>query len=157
MIKGTMAGSMVPQRVPITRPSPYMGICCETFGTRLGMNMKKPWFLLFVVLLCDALWAQALVNGGFEEASDGKVKGWHAYGSYACETGTVHSGARAIRCASTDGKKRCCRRDAGNRLRETGQVAGAVRRVEPGGTGDRNWIIASISTSGMKVAAMRGA
>jgi len=45
-----------------------------------------------------ALGAQTLVNGGFEDGADGKVKGWHAYGAYACETGSVHAGARAIRC-----------------------------------------------------------
>jgi len=49
--------------------------------------------------------AQTLVNGGFEEAADGKVKGWRAYGTYACETGTVHSGAGSIRCEVSDGDK----------------------------------------------------
>ncbi|MFA7174910.1 MAG: glycoside hydrolase domain-containing protein [Kiritimatiellia bacterium] len=49
--------------------------------------------------------AQTLVNGGFEEAADGKIKGWRAYGSYAYETETVHSGAGAIRCEVLDGDK----------------------------------------------------
>ncbi len=66
--------------------------------------MNKTGCFLFAVLLSEVLRAQALKNGGFEEASDGKVLGWHAYGTYACETGTVHSGTRAIRCASADGK-----------------------------------------------------
>jgi hypothetical protein len=42
--------------------------------------------------------AQTLVNGGFEEAADGKLKGWRAYGSYAYDTATVYAGAGAIRC-----------------------------------------------------------
>ncbi len=49
--------------------------------------------------------AQTLVNGGFEEAAAGKVKGWRAYGSYAYETETVYSGAGAIRCEVLDGDK----------------------------------------------------
>ena len=42
--------------------------------------------------------AQKLVNGGFEEAADGKLKGWRAYGSYAYDTATVYAGTGAIRC-----------------------------------------------------------
>ncbi|HNX36485.1 MAG TPA: DUF4091 domain-containing protein [Kiritimatiellia bacterium] len=60
--------------------------------------------LIGALLAGVALGAQTLVNGGFEDVADGKVKGWHACHAYVCATGTVHSGASAIRCESADGK-----------------------------------------------------
>lgn len=66
--------------------------------------MRKAWLFLFPLLMYRVALSQQLVNGGFEEAADGKVNGWHACGTYACESNAVKSGARAIRCESANGK-----------------------------------------------------
>jgi hypothetical protein len=58
-----------------------------------------------VLVIAGVAAAQTLVNGGFEEAADGKVNGWHACGTYVCETAVVKVGAQAIRCESADVKK----------------------------------------------------
>ena len=58
-----------------------------------------------VFSLCVAS-AQELRNGGFEEVSDnGTLKGWRAYGAYACDTAQVHGGTRSIRCDVPAGSK----------------------------------------------------
>jgi hypothetical protein len=62
--------------------------------------MSKPWSVLCLLLLFRAAQAQTLVNGGLEETADGRVKGWHACGSYVCDTNSVKAGARAVRCES---------------------------------------------------------
>ena len=67
--------------------------------------MRGKVMISAAVLPSCLLFAQTLVNGGFEEAADGKIKGWRAYGSYACDTETVYSGAGAIRCEVLDGDK----------------------------------------------------
>ena len=47
---------------------------------------------------------QALVNGGFEEVDGGSAKGWHTCGAYALDASVLKSGARAIRCETSDAK-----------------------------------------------------
>lgn len=54
-----------------------------------------------VLLLAHAAAAQALINGGFEEAVAARAVGWHACGAYVCETGSVKVGTRAIQCESS--------------------------------------------------------
>lgn len=68
------------------------------FCLKKGRDMKMRWACLCLLLLTRMAVSQTLVNGGFEDAADGKVKGWHAYGAYACETEVVQAGARALRC-----------------------------------------------------------
>jgi len=65
--------------------------------------MKKLCVLLSALLPSCALYGQALVNGGFEEAEGGVVRGWHACGAYAVDPSVVKSGLRAIRCETAEG------------------------------------------------------
>ena len=67
------------------------------------MLANKVRLAAVVVAACGVaggrLAAQGLRNGGFEEVSDSDtVQGWHAVGSFACDTEQVRGGARSIRC-----------------------------------------------------------
>ena len=68
------------------------------------ITRAKRVFILSVLLSARMLLGQTLVNGGFEEAEGGAVRGWHTCGSYAVDTATAKSGAQAIRCETSDGK-----------------------------------------------------
>ncbi|MFA7053643.1 MAG: glycoside hydrolase domain-containing protein [Kiritimatiellia bacterium] len=72
------------------------------------MLVKKVRLAAVVGVVCGVaggrLTAQELRNGGFEEVSDrGAVQGWHAVGSFVCDTAQAHGGARSIRCEVPQG------------------------------------------------------
>lgn len=64
----------------------------------MNKGLEVGAILLSALAAGFALGAQELTNGGFEEAADGKAKGWRPYGSYVCTGDVVRSGAQAVRC-----------------------------------------------------------